>query len=133
MLSRLIEVAHDEGTIPKSEGEIIHRFIHCLYNREKIDKQDVNFDVSKIHKLLRHLGHESLEDLDTNAGMTEDMVLRYFVKCMRQFGFEIDTIYVLDKVTQLNILERREDVYSFAHQAYQDYYHSQQLVECVFK
>lgn len=131
MLSRLIEVVRDEGTIPKSEGEIIHRFIHCLYNREKVEKKDVNFDIPKVHRLLRHLGYESLEDLDTNAGMTGDEVLRYFVVCMRKYGFEIDSMYVLDKATQLNILEKREDLYSFAHQAYQDYYHSQEMLHYV--
>jgi uncharacterized tellurite resistance protein B-like protein len=128
MLSRLIEVVRDEGTIPKSEGEIIHRFINCLYNRERVEKKDMNFDISKIHRLLRYLGYESLEDLNTNAGMSEDQVLFYFVACMNKYNFNIDTMYVIDKANQLNILDKRDNLYTFAHQAYQDYYHSQELL-----
>ena len=40
--------------------------------------------------------------------------------------FEIDTIYVIEIATQLGILEKRDELYSFAHQAYQDYYHAQE-------
>ncbi len=126
MLSRLIEIVKVEGEIPKSEGEIIDRFIHSLYRREKEEKMDANFDIKKIHRLLRYLGYESLEKKDTNSGMSEDEVLNCFTKCKKDYGFDIDTIYVLEKATQLGILERREDLYVFAHQAYQDYYHSQE-------
>lgn len=126
MLSRLIEIVKTEGDIPKSEGEIINRFIHTLYYREKEEKKDANFDVRKIHRLLRYLGYESLEKKGTNAGMVEDEVLNYFVDCKKKFGFEIDIIYVLEISTNLNILEKMDDMYTFAHQAYQDYYHSQE-------
>ena len=126
MLSRLIEIVRTQGEIFKSEGEIIHQFLHSLYTRERLEKKDANFDIKKIHRLLRYLGYSSLEKKDTNAGMSEDEVLNYFVECKQKFGFEIDTIYVLETVTQLNILEKNETLYAFAHQAYQDYYHAQE-------
>jgi hypothetical protein len=126
MLSRLIEIVKVKGDIPKSEGEIIDRFIFSLYEREKDEKKDANFNQKIIHRLLRYLGYESLEKKDTNSGMSEDEVLNYFVECKRKYGFEIDTIYVIEIATQLGILEKRDELYSFAHQAYQDYYHAQE-------
>jgi len=126
MLSRLIEIVKLKGEIPKSEGEIIDRFIFSLYQREKEEKKDGNFDTKKIHRLLRFLGYESLEKKDTNSGMNEDEILNYFVECKKKYGFQMDTIYVLDIATQLGILEKRDDMYTFAHQAYQDYFHAQE-------
>ncbi|HEY5588198.1 MAG TPA: hypothetical protein VIK86_04485, partial [Candidatus Paceibacterota bacterium] len=93
---------------------------------EKEEKKDANFDTKKIHRLLRYLGYESLEKKDTNSGMNEDEILNYFVECKNKYGFDTDTIYVLDISTQLGILEKRDDMYTFAHQAYQDYFHAQE-------
>lgn len=126
MLSRLIEIVKAKGEIPKSEGEIIDKFIYSLYQREQVEKKDANFDVKKIHRMLRFLGYESLEKKDTNSGMTEDEVLNYFVICKEKYSFNIDTSYVIEISAQLGILERRDEMYTFAHQAYQDYYHSQE-------
>lgn len=126
MLSRLIEIVKVKGNIPKSEGEIIDRFIFSLYERERVEKKDANFNTKIIHRLLRNLGYESLENKETNSGMVEDEVLNYFVEYKKKYGFDIDTIYVLEIATQLGILEKRDELYTFAHQAYQDYYHSQE-------
>ena len=126
MLSRLLEIVKSHGEMPKSEGEIIEKFIFSLYRREQIEKKDANFDVKKVHRMLRFLGYESLEKKDTNSGMTEDEVLNYFISCKEKYSFNIDTSYILEVSTHLGILERREDMYTFAHQAYQDYYHSQE-------
>lgn len=126
MLSRLIEIVKVKGSIPKSEGEIIDKFIFSLYQREVDEKKDANFNIKTIHRLLRNLGYESLEKKETNSGMSEDEILNYFVECKKNYGFDIDTVYVLEIATQLGILENRENLYTFAHQAYQDYYHSQE-------
>ncbi len=58
--------------------------------------------------------------------MTEDEVLNYFVRCKEKYSFTIDTSYVLEIATQLGILEKKDAMYTFAHQAYQDYYHAQE-------
>lgn len=126
MLSRLIEIVKIENSIPKSEGEIIHHFITCLYKREQEEKMDAYFDSTKVHLLLRYLGYESLENKETNSGMTQDEVLNNFIKRKNEYGFDIDILYVLEKSTQLGILEKRDGLYAFVHQAYQDYYHSQE-------
>lgn len=126
MLSRIIEIIKSEGDIPKSEGEIIDRFIYTLYKREKEEKKDAYFDIKKIHFLLRYLGYETLEKKETNSGMSDDEILNFMVECKKKYGFDIDIIYVLDISTQLGILEKRDSMYTFAHQAYQDYFHSQE-------
>lgn len=126
LLSRLIEIVKAKGEIPKNEGEIIEKFIFSLYKREQQEKKDANFDIMKIHRLLRYLGYESLEKKDTNSGMTEDEVLNYFVRCKEKYSFVIDTSYVLEIATQLGILEKRDGLYTFAHQAYQDWFHGEE-------
>lgn len=126
MLSRLIEIYKVNGEIPKSEGEIINKFIYSLYYREMEEKKDANFNSKTIHILLKHLGYWSLEKQDTNSGINENEVLNYFLECKEKYGFSIDLVYVLEIVTQLGILEKRENLYTFAHQAYQDYFHSQE-------
>ncbi|GAA4022105.1 hypothetical protein GCM10022386_01350 [Flavobacterium cheonhonense] len=128
MLSRLIEIYKVSGEIPKSEGEIIGKFIQSLYLREIEEKKDGNFHVKTIHTLLRHLGYWSLENKDTNSGMPENEVLNYFLESKQKYGLTIDIIYVLEIVTQLGILEKRDNLYTFAHQAYQDYFHSQEEI-----
>jgi predicted NACHT family NTPase len=126
MLSRLIEIYKANGEIPKSEGEIIDKFIFSLYYREVEEKKDGNFNSKTIHILLKYLGYWSLEQKDTNSGMTENEVMNYFLKCKEKYGLMIDLVYVLEIVTQLGIIEKRENLYTFAHQAYQDYFHSQE-------
>jgi hypothetical protein len=122
MLSRLIEVVERKGEVPTNKGDIIHEFIHGLYVREQIDKKDANFNQKIIHRLLRYLGFESLEQKGTNAGLTEDEVLNIFAKRKAELGVQIDTVYVLEISTQLGILAKQENLYVFSHQEYQDYY-----------
>lgn len=122
MLSRLIEVVERKGEVPTNKGDIIHEFIYGLYLREQIDKKDANFNQKVIHRLLRYLGFESLEQKGTNAGLSEDEVLNIFAKRKKELGVQIDTVYVLEISTQLGILEKQDNVYVFSHQEYQDYY-----------
>ena len=42
---------------------------------------------------------------------------------MTSYKFEYDALYAIGMMVQLGILERRENVYVFAHQSYQDYYY----------
>jgi hypothetical protein len=126
MLSRLIEVVKRSGEVPTNKGDIIHEFIKCLYVREKVEKKDANFNEKTIHRLLRNLGYQSLQEKGTNAGLSEDEVLNTFTKRKQELGTQIDTIYVLEISTQLGILEKQEGLYTFAHQEYQDYYYNEE-------
>lgn len=124
MLSRLIEIVEKTGEIPNSEGRIIGAFLQTLFDREYTEKQDRNFDKKKATYLLRSIAYNGLEESSTNSGMSEEVVISYMQKCMRSYSFSVDTFYYLDILGQLGILIKREDVYLFAHQAYQDYYHA---------
>lgn len=125
MLSRLIEIVKADGEIPANEGLIIDRFIRSLYKREIIEKKDARFNDRKIHILLSHLASYSLEEKGTNSALSGNEIINTFLKCKREYGFEIDLDYVLDIVCQLNIIERMEDKFIFAHQSYQDYYNTE--------
>ena len=124
ILSRLIEIVRYKKEIPHSEGEIIAEFLNCLLVREKEEKQDARLDIKRIIYLLRMIACESLEKKEANSGMTESEVLKYCSKSMDTYRFQYDALYALDIVLQLGILEKREDLYVFSHQAYQDYYYA---------
>ena len=122
MLSRFVDVVINSGDIPKSRGEIIHQFISSLYIRERIEKKDAAFDTLTINRLLAYLGHESLENNEANSGLTENEVINTFIRAKNEIGSQIDLTYVLRIVTELGILEKRDGLYTFAHQEYQDYF-----------
>ena len=124
MFSRLIDIVEVTGKVPTSEGQIIGAFLDTLFVREKNEKMDSLFDVRKATYLLRTIAYQGLEDASTNAGMTEETVLSYMKYCMQSYCFQVDAFYMLDLFVQLGILIRRDDLYVFAHQAYQDYYHA---------
>lgn len=98
--------------------------ISSLLVREKEEKQDARLDIKRIIYLLRMIAFESLEKKEANSGMTESEVLKYCSKSMDTYRFQYDALYALDIVLQLGILEKREDLYVFSHQAYQDYYYA---------
>lgn len=124
ILSRLIEIVRYKKEIPHSEGEIIAEFLNCLLLREKEDKQDARLDIKRLTYLLRMIAFESLENKEANSGMTESEIINYCIKAMETYKFKYDTLYALDIMLQLGILEKRENMYVFSHQAYQDHYYA---------
>ena len=124
ILSRLIEIVRYKKEIPHSEGEIIAEFLNCLLLREKEDKQDARLDIKRLTYLLRMIAFESLENKEANSGMTESEIIKYCIKAMETYKFKYDTLYALDIMLQLGILEKRENMYVFSHQAYQDHYYA---------
>jgi len=124
MFSRLIDIVDATGKVPSSEGAIIGAFLDTLLRREKTDKMDSNFDVRKAKYVLRSIAYNGLEDYATNSGIPEETVLSYMQKCMQTYGFNVDSFYMLDMLVQLGIIVRRDNLYLFTHQAYQDYYYA---------
>lgn len=123
ILSRLIATVQYTKKIPRSEGEIIGQFLRCLFEREKNEKLDERLDIQKMTYLLRGIAFESLENKESNSGMTEAEIISYCSKTMKSYRFEYDALYAINMMLQLGILEKRENVYVFSHQAYQDYYY----------
>lgn len=124
ILSRLIEIVRYKKQIPKSEGEIISEFLDCLFTREKEEKQDARLDIKKMTYLLRMIAYESLERKEANSGMKEAEIISYCKKSMSEYKFEYDALYAIDIATQLGVLEKKEGMYVFSHQAYQDHYYA---------
>lgn len=123
ILSRLVATVQYTNIVPKSEGAIIGQFLKCLFEREKNEKLDERLDIQKMTYLLRVIAFESLENKEANAGMIEAELIGYCSKCMKLYKFEYDAFYAIKMMVQLGILERRENVYVFSHQSYQDYYY----------
>lgn len=128
MLSRLVDVVDVTGVIPDSEGEIIGIFLDSLLKREKNEKLETDFDIRKAKYVLRAIAYNGLEEYSTNSGISEEVILTYISKCMKTYCFKTDSFYMLDKLVQLDILAKKESLYLFSHQAYQDYYHSQEMI-----
>lgn len=128
ILKSLIFIAKTTGEIPKREGLIIGKFLKALFTREKQEKYDEYLDEKKITLLLRKIGYESLENNHTNAGMSEEFILDIMSRCQSEYKFTYDNLYALQLMVHLGILEKRDEMYIFAHQSYQDYYHSQELM-----
>lgn len=125
MATRLVEIVMELKEFPQSEGSIIDRFIKSLYKREVVEKKDAIFDEQKINYLLYDLAEYSLDKYNTNSGMSKSEVIQCFANCMSRMCFSYDSIYVIDKLVELGVLECEKDIVVFAHQAYQDYFYSQ--------
>ena len=124
MFSRLIDIVDATGKIPNSEGAIIGAFLDTILKRERFEKMDSEFDVKRAQYLLRAIAYNGLEDSSTNAGISEEKILTYMQKCMATYMFKIDAFYMLEMFVQLGILLKRDELYLFTHQAYQDYYYA---------
>lgn len=92
--------------------------------KKNVDEEDARLDIKRLTYLLRMIAFESLENKEANSGMTESEIIKYCVKAMDTYKFEYDTLYALDIMLQLGILEKRENMYVFSHQAYQDHYYA---------
>ena len=124
MFSRLIDIVDATGKIPNSEGAIIGAFLDTILKRERFEKLESEFDVKRARYLLRAIAYNGLEDSSTNAGISEEKILSYMQKCMETYMFKVDTFYMLEMFVQLGILLKRDELYLFTHQAYQDYYYA---------
>lgn len=65
-------------------------------------------DIKRLTYLLRMIAFESLENKEANSGMTESEIIKYCVKAMDTYKFEYDTLYALDIMLQLGILEKEK-------------------------
>ena len=126
MLSRLVATVDATGKVPSSEGEIVGVFLDTLLKREKTEKMDSYFDVRKANYILRSIAYYGLEDTSTNAGLSEDTIFRYIKKSMDTYSYSVDAFYFVDILVQLGILTKRDELYLFTHQVYQDYYYAKE-------
>ena len=127
MTTRLISIVQEFKYVPSNEGKIIKLFLDTLYKREKVEKKDARFEEDKINFLLISLAVYGFKKNGTNSGLTRLEVLSCFSKCLEQYHFEYDTVYALEILIKMGVLNSNQmgDIIVFSHQAYQDYYVSQ--------
>jgi len=128
ILRSLIFIAKTKGSIPKREGQIIGAFLDALFIREQHEKYDAFLDKDKINILLRRIGYETFERDKTNAGSSEAFLLEIMSSCQKDNHFSYDSLYALNLIVHLGIMEKRDGTFVFSHQSFQDYYHSQELL-----
>lgn len=109
--------------IPKSEGRIMKAFLDSILKRE--EKQDVHLPFRQVNQLLMQLGYMGFELTQTNAALTEDEVMEIWEEVSTKRNMQVSLYHVLKKAIELNILQKKNDAFAFAHQAYQSYYHAQ--------
>lgn len=126
ILKSLLFIVKTTGEIPKREGLIIGGFLKALFTREKQEKYDEYLDEQKLNLLLRRIGYEAFERYKTNSGITEEAILDIMNRCEKDYSFSYDNFYALEIIVHLGIMDKKEGLYMFAHQSYQDYYASQE-------
>lgn len=129
---KLISIVTAKKAFPETEYDLIGEFLNNLYEREKRDKKDSNFDdIDSIHYLLTYLAFYGRTKNESNAGIVKTDVLECFARCAQKYGFAMDisTSYVLNILIKMGVLSCNStgNVISFSHESYQDYYDAQAL------
>lgn len=126
MFSRLIEIIERGGEVPSSAMKIVDTYLDAIYEREYTEKKDDRFSKQErkyISRLLAELATNIfIEYGEGNPVFTENAAINHFKTCMKEYGFQIDLIDMLQIITQLNILEETEGKYRFFHSRYQEYF-----------
>jgi hypothetical protein len=123
MLYMMIQVVKQKQAIPKHLAELMDEFMFAIYTREK--QKDDNFPQDDFHLLLCFLAFKILEAYKTNAALPREKVLKLLREKKQADGLSIDLSYILEIATQLSILVRDDQHYSFTHEQYLDYYAEQ--------
>ena len=101
--------------IPKQEYEEMYAMLHI----------EASGNVSQEDFVTRNSAiYEGIEVQNMYDILYPKVNGQYCSKSMDTYRFQYDALYALDIVLQLGILEKREDLYVFSHQAYQDYYYA---------
>lgn len=126
ILKSLLFIAKMTGKLPKREGQIIGSFLKALFEREQQEKYDEYLDEEKLNFLLRRIGYETSENNRTNSGISQKTILDIMARCEEDKHFSYDNLYALNLIVHLGIMDKRDNLYVFAHQSYQDYYAAQE-------
>lgn len=117
LLYMLIQVVSREGNLPDDENKIIIKFINGLYDREI--QKDISFDKKYYHAVFCHLAFECIDQIgNTNTGFTHSKAKELLSAKTKIDDKQLDAL--LKKGVELTILVLDDNLYSFAHQSYQD-------------
>lgn len=122
-----VKVVTATHRIPSSEGDLIRTFVNSLFDREISEKSNLMFDKKKASYLLRTFAYEVKEKYKANCGVIESEVIDMFARTMRKYSFSIDTLDYLSIFMDLGLITLKDGLYCFYHEAYQDYFYSEEL------
>ena len=126
-LSIFIKVVDVTKQIPTSEGNLIKVFINSLLEREINEKNNLTFDVKKGNYLLRSFAYFVKEKYKANSGVIESEIIECFADSMQKYSYYVDALDYLSIFIDLGILNKKDDLYCFYHESYQDYFYSEEL------
>jgi predicted NACHT family NTPase len=120
LLFMLIRVVEQTGKVPKNDNQIIKAFLEGIYLSE--EQKNRNFNSRQIDILFAHLAENYFKDYGGNAKLPYPKVVGYLRVKIQTEGFELQSLEVLNKMVELQILDFSQDKYAFKHQLFLDYF-----------
>ncbi len=133
---KLISIVTDKGTFPETEYDLIGEYLKRLYERERTEKHNINFEViDRVHYLLTYLAAHGKIKNSSNSGLERDEVIDCFDYCIEKKHYNIDSEYILDILIKMGVLScnSKGDVICFSHESYQDYYAQKAIKKGLFQ
>lgn len=132
MAMKLINIVIDKKKFPETEHDLIGAYLKGLYERERIEKHDINFSsIDRIHYLLAYLAAYGKRKNESNSGINKEEVINCFNSCMKDNNIHnIDVFEILNLLIEMGVLScnSEADAICFSHESYQDYY-AQRAIE----
>ena len=123
ILARAIEIIKVESSLPDKEGEIIEKFIEILLRREKDEKRDPLLHINNFKLLFAFVANEIYMASKSNIGVTEFTFGRYINDAAVFYGLEkFNSGYTIRIGYELEILQKSDNLISFFHQSYFEYF-----------
>ena len=118
MLETFINLVENNEYRPnsiKNESKLRARFVESLLKREFEEKLEVR--AKTINLLLAHLFIKN-DALDESESFSENQIYSKFNKCKDYYGFQVNSIEILELIEQMGILVKRNERYYFANEIY---------------
>lgn len=133
LLKMLINVVwSNKGIIPTNKVQIIKKFIQNLYDRES-KKLTTEVDLRTIHRLLCYIGFKTRELNGANVGCLIEEFEAIIEDRIEKSRFKLNVFEFFDISTDLNILVRDGNKFSFIHELYQEYFASEEVFRIMAK
>lgn len=120
LLFMLIRVVEQTGEVPKNDNQIIKTFLEGIYLSE--EQKNRNFNSRQMDILFAYLAENYFKDYGGNAKLPYRKVAEYLRIKIQTEGFDLQSLEVLNKMVELQILDFSQERYSFKHQLFLDYF-----------
>jgi len=110
----------DDKLIPERKNALLASFLKKLYLRES--EREVNFSETTFDILATHLAVKVFEETEANIGLSRYKLLNILEEKVKSGFPNADLDYFLKVGTELSIFGLNNDMYSFSHDEFFDYY-----------